>query len=95
MGTGVGGGARFRDRSPSVKRKAGEEHTPQGEDSDGFRKPGRPRQRKTANGTSQVQVDNVGEYVVPAEFYIGNTDSRTNPYTIKTVLLLSAAAVES
>ena len=62
MGTGVGGGARFRDRSPSVKRKAGEEHTPQGEDSDGFRKPGRPRQRKTANGTSQVQVDNVGEY---------------------------------
>ena len=36
----------------------------------------------------------MGEYIAPAEFYIGNTDCRTNEETIKTVLLRCAAAVE-
>ena len=36
----------------------------------------------------------MGEYIAPAEFYIGNTDSRTNEDTIKTVLVRCAAAVE-
>ena len=57
-------------------------------------KPGRPRQRKTAPGSSQVQVADVGEYIAGAEFYIGNTDGRTNAETIKTVLTRCAAAVD-
>ena len=73
-----------------MKRKAEEANT----DEDGFRKPGRPRQRKTASGTSQVMVDGVGEYIAPAEFYIGNTDRRTNEDTITKVLKHCAAAVE-
>ena len=38
-------------------------------------------------------VTGVGEYIAPAEFYIGNTDSRTNEDIIKTVLLRCAEAV--
>ena len=81
---------RPRSRSESLKRKAEDS---QGED-DGFRKQGRQRQRKSAVGTSQVEVDNVGEYIAPAEFYIGNTDKRTNEDTIIKVLKRCAAAVE-
>ena len=62
-------------------------------DGEGYRQQGRPRNRKTAAGTSQVVVEGVGEYLAPAEFYIGNTDGRTNEETIKTVLLRCAAAV--
>ena len=93
LGTGLGTETRSRNRSvsPSVKRKAGGD---QGEDREGFRFQGRPRQRKTAGGTSQVVIGDVGEYVAPAEFYIGNTDSRANEDTIKTVLKRCAAAVE-
>jgi hypothetical protein len=93
MGTGVGTGVRVRTRStsPSQKRKAEDN---QMEDKDGFRKPGRPRQRKTASGTSQVLVEGVGEYIAPVEFYIGNTDSRANEDTIKTVLQRCASAVD-
>ena len=87
---GVPVGTRQRSRSESSKRKADERDT----DSDGFRRQGRPRQRKTATGTSQVKVDDVGEYIAPVEFYIGNTDRRTNKNTISTVLKRCAAAVE-
>jgi hypothetical protein len=90
LGTGVGAGVRPRTRSPSLKRKADEANA----DEDGWRKPGRQRQRKTAAGTSQIQIEDVGEYIAPAEFYIGNTDSRTNEETIKTVIVRCAAAVE-
>ena len=90
LGTGVGG-RRPRLGSNSVKRKVEETHQ---EDAEGFKKPGRPRQRKTASGSSQVQVADVGEYIAGAEFYIGNTDGRTNAETIKTVLTRCAAAVD-
>ena len=90
LGTVVGTGRRARERSPSLKRKA-EGPNP---DENEWRKPGRPRQRKTAGGTSQVKVDGVGEHIAPVEFYIGNTDSRTNEETIKTVLVRCAAAVD-
>ena len=90
LGTKVGNGTRARTRSESVKRKADEE-TP---DQDGFRKQGRQRQRKVATGTSQVNVDGVGEYIAPVEYYIGNTDKRTNEETIRTVLKRCASAVE-
>ena len=82
-------GTRIRDKSPSVIRKVDE-----AEADDGWKKPGRQRQRKTAAGTSKVQIEDVGEYIAPAEFYIGNTDGRTNEETIKTVLMRCAAAVE-
>ena len=91
LGTGVVTGTRQRSKSPSVKRKAEGNNV---EDEDGFRRQGRPKPRKTAAGTSQVQVDGVGEYIAPAEFYIVNTDSRTNEETIKTVLICCAGAVE-
>ena len=92
LGTGVGTGTRNRSRSASLKRKAEEENS---EDGNGWRFQGRQRQRKpAAAGTSQVQVEGVGEYIAPAEFYIGNTDSRTSEETIKTVLTRCAAAVD-
>ena len=87
---GTGAGTRDRARSSSLKRKADEDRT----DSDGFRKPGRQRPRKTASGTSQIKVDGVGEYIAPVEFYIGNTDRRTNEETISKVLKRCAAAVD-
>ena len=87
-GTSVG--TRERSRSPSQKRKANEEKS----DDDGFRRQGRQRQRKTASGTSQVNVEGVGEYIAPVEFYIGNTDKRTTEDTISKVLKRCAAAVE-
>ena len=49
---------------------------------------------KTASGSSQVLVSGIGEYIAPVEFYIGNTDSRTNEETIKTALQSCAEAVE-
>ena len=88
LGTGVG--TRVRTRSTSQKRKADEEKS----DDDGFRRQGRQRQRTTASGTSQVQVDGVGEYIAPVEFYVGNTDKRTNEETIMKVLKKCAAGVE-
>ena len=94
LGTGLGVNNRqnrIRSTSPAQKRKADGSNL---EDQDGFRRPGRPRQRKTAAGTSQVLVEGVGEYLAPVEIYIGNTDGRTNENTIKTVLLRCAAAVE-
>ena len=75
-------GIRERSRSTSQKRKANEKKS----DDDGFRRQGRQRQRKTASGTSQVNIEGVGEYIAPVEFYIGNTDKRTTEDTISKVL---------
>ena len=94
LGTGARGGnqIRARTRSTSQKRKADDSNA-EGSDT-GFKFQGRPRNRKVASGSSQVVVEGVGEYIAPAEFYIGNTDSRTNENIIKTVLTRCAAAVE-
>ena len=58
-----------------------------------FNRQGRPRVRKLASGTSQVQVDGVADYVAPVEYYIGNTGGKTTEEDIRTVLTKCAAPI--
>ena len=70
---------KIRDRSSSAtKRKA------PGEDEDGFRKPGRPR--KTAGGSSKVELDDLGECQPNVQYYISNTPGHSTADLIKKVL---------
>ena len=78
-------------RNRRQERQRGEE---EGVDNDGFRRQGRPRVRKTASGSSQVQVEGINDYIAPVEYYIGNTSNRITDEDIKTILIRCAAAVE-
>ena len=74
---------RVRSRSPQVKRGHDSEV-----DSEGFRRPGRPRHqnRQAEAGASKVLVEDVGELQASLQYYIGNTPGRANEEVIKKVL---------
>ena len=80
-----------RERSPSVKRKnPGDE-----ENKEPFKTVGR-KPRKSANGTSQVGLEDIapGGLAGPVDFYIGNTEKRVDEDIIKWVLKKCAEAIE-
>ena len=86
----AGGNLRSRSRSPQVKRG------PDGnavEDSDGFRRQGRPRyqNRQAASGASKVVVEDVGELQPSLQYYIGNTPGKANEEIIRKILEKCAA----
>ena len=77
-GRGQRGATRDRSISSSTKRKA------PGEDDEGFRKQGRPRQ--TTGGSSKVVIDDLGEYQPYLQYYISNTPGHATDELIKKVL---------
>ena len=74
----LGDPIRERSTSSSSKRKA------PGEDNDGFRPQGRPR--KTAGGSSKVDLEDLGECQASLQYYISNTPGNSTDELIKKVL---------
>ena len=96
LGHGLGGQShvnpRPRSRSPQVKRDhIGEVLS--AEDTNGFKRQGRPRHqnRPATTGASQVVVEDVGDLQPSLQYYIGNTPGKATDDIIKKVLEKCAA----
>ena len=81
-------GNRVRSRSPQVKRGPDGIIPLESDESDGYRRQGRPRyqNRQAAAGASRVVVEEVGVLQPSLQYYIGNTPGRATEEVIKKVL---------